>query len=205
MAIKQDSISSGIVFIHDGRPFARTIYASLKARFTVEAVNWADRKKAFEVQGLTVIWCITPLTSANLSDVKKIFAEFPSPPIFVFQSYNVDSIERLWTINDADYFLAPVAAAELNAEAAVCLTIAVEKSWENLPPQHKDAMQMSSTGFKDYFAAAAGGKPQPVDRLHDACAAIESSLSVGHIEDWLVQLRQHHDATYVHSMYVCGV
>jgi HD-GYP domain-containing protein (c-di-GMP phosphodiesterase class II) len=109
-------------------------------------------------------------------------------------------------------------AANLGAEAfvapfdytAICAAVrrasieAVEASWSALSPAETQALTASADSFKSCFLATARGEKMPLAGVYSACDSIQDSFGVSNVGRWLDSLRQHHDSTFRHSMFVCG-
>lgn len=204
MALVDKPEKPEVLLIHNGGGLARTVYAALRTRFDAAAVKLGDEAAKAPNGALACVVSLSALTSANSPLVRQLVALCDTPPIFLFQSFNDAYVERANAFGASQIQFAPVDAPTLTANVAVQVSRAVEASWGALPPAQAAALRQSISGFTDCFRAAATGEPLPVESLSSACSAIEQSLGVSSIEDWLGALRNHHDRTYVHSMYVCG-
>ncbi len=204
MALVDNPEKCEVLLIHNGGGLARTIYSALRARFSASAVKLGDALTKAPGGALACVVSVSTLTSANAPLVRQLIETCDTPPIFLFQSFNAAHVERARALGASQIQFAPVEVPALTANVAAQVSRAVEASWAALPPAQAAALQQSISGFTDCFRAAANGAPLPVESLTTACSAIEQSLGVSSIEDWLGALRNHHDRTYVHSMYVCG-
>lgn len=151
------------------------------------------------------VFCLGRLQRRDATRIADAAMQKSTRPILLFPSYRLAQVELALEIGVAECMMAPLDEPALVASVRRALNAAAEARWSQLKPAETQALQASRASFGALMQAGADGRPLPLAEVNDACEDIHASLGVSNVGRWLDALRQHHDNTYRHSMFVCGV
>lgn len=103
------------------------------------------------------------------------------------------------------------ATATLSSDAPACLlreTIGAMLGAGDAPADRAEFrrdVSAATVAFSDMLAAAAAGKPLPLDAIDQGVLSINRAASGASLDDWLALVRGHDDMTYQHCLLVSGL
>jgi len=188
----------------DGNVMTKPLLKILTTAFKVASAAYSSAESMESPGGRAVVFCLGKLQPKELDLVRAVSNRYSAPPIFVFPTFNSGNVERVESIPGARHFISPLEDAPIRKAVRTAINQGVEASWGLLPPAEELALKSSLQSFEAIFGASTRGEPLPVAKVYDACENIQCTLGVSNVDRWLGSLRQHHNSTYRHSMFVCG-
>jgi len=195
---------ANIAVIYDSADAAKTVVAALVEYFTVRPMPLEEYVfKGPPVTGLTV-FCVDLSATPTFEQVKKTLNTSDNERLFVLPSFNSETIAKLSTYSDAEYLVSPVDPDQLRTVVKKTLNRPVERHWDSLHPQKRQALKETVVVFEHCFDRAQDGKPLPIEDIQDCCQHIRQAAELGGLDSWIDALDDHHDYSFRHSMFVCG-
>jgi putative nucleotidyltransferase with HDIG domain len=100
--------------------------------------------------------------------------------------------------------VAPVQPAALIAAVSAARDRVLEASWQERQPLMRDALVASRSTFTSAFDDVRKTGHVDIGYVADTCGLIAQSVKDESFSDWLAAIKNHHDYTYRHCMFVCG-
>jgi hypothetical protein len=194
-----------LILLHDGNAAAMRLGEVLASTLPVKGVNVLDGSERGVPLGSGTVVCFNLATLKKFDIVRKAFGISPEQSVFVVPVFSGEFAPVLRDLGVKDYFVAPVVAEVLWAAVGAARTRSVEAGWQGLPPRQRDSLNASRRTFRGLFDGVRnGGLPDLADleRTSQSLCAMARAESLSH---WLSVMRGHHDYTYRHSMFVCGI
>ena len=194
-----------LILLHDGNAAAMRLGEALASAVPVKGVNVLDGSERGRPLGSGAVVCFNLATLKKFDIVRKAFSIAPELSVFVVPVFSGEFAPVFRDMGVKDYFVAPVGADVLWGAVSAARTRGVEASWQNLPPRERDALDASRRTFRGLFDGVRnGGRPDLADltQTSQALCTMAREASLSH---WLSVMRDHHDYTYRHSMFVCGI
>lgn len=193
-----------IVLIHDGSKLRQEATKFLEhAVDLIEAPRDDPAAMAKAAKAHAAVVCCSKIEARQLPLFERLLAKFDAPPVFLFPTYNAMNLDHAKALG-GEVFVAPLDVAAVVAAVRRSVNIAVEASWKTLSPAEATALKGSLASFKTLFQASTRGERMPLRQVYAACDSIQETLGASNIDRWLHSIRQHHDSTFRHSMFVCG-
>ncbi len=193
-----------VAIVRDGNLRIADIVSRVAARFRV-AVEELDTVLANGVSDATLyIFCSSLLSNQQFQNVRKAIKICDGAKVFVFPTYNSNSVSRLRDLGFRDYFVPPVDGEDLRQVIRQTINRRTEQSWMDLDPTTQAALSQSLACFEDCFARARRGEPLPMDVLCLSSQHIRAAARLGAFDTWIDALANHHNYSFRHSMFVCG-
>lgn len=194
-----------LTLLHDGNAAAMRLGEALAGTVPVKGVNVLDGNERGVPLGSGTVVCFNLATLKKFDIVRKAFGIAPEQSVFVVPVFSGEFAPVLRDLGVKDYFVAPVATEVLWAAVGAARTRSVEAGWQALPPRQRDSLNASRRTFRGLFDGVRnGGLPDMADleRTSQSLCDMARAESLSH---WLSVMRGHHDYTYRHSMFVCGI
>lgn len=150
------------------------------------------------------IFCSSLNSSQQVRRVRKALEICGGEKLFVFPTHNAKSVSRLRELGLRDYFAPPVKGDELRTVIRRGLNRQTEKSWADLDPATRAALEKSLACFQSCFARVHRGEPLPMDEIHVSAKSVGDATKLGKFDTWIDALANHHNYSFRHSMFVCG-
>lgn len=206
--IEQQSMtqsSAQVALISDGNAAASTIESVVASAFSVGSLSLSDAIDAEGALPGVAVFCLARLSGGDAARISDLCARHAITPLFVFRSYKLQHVDAARALGAAHCFVPPYDDATIVAAVRASLNAIVEASWSALHPSEERALRSSVASFDTMLEAASVGQPLPLEKVTQACENIQHSLGESNVNRWLGALQKHHDNTYRHSMFVCGV
>ena len=194
-----------VALVGDGHPVHDRIEATLRHAFTMETLSLDAVLLGRQPLPPVAVFCLGQLGRPEAHRITQALARGSSRALFIFPSYRHVQVELAYQAGADDCLMLPIDDALLIGGVRRALNEAVEGAWAELPEAEAQALRASRESFDAVLAAASAGQPLPLTQVTEACEKIQTSLGVSNVNRWLGALRQHHDNTYRHCMFVCGV
>ncbi|MCG8545977.1 MAG: HD domain-containing protein [Alphaproteobacteria bacterium] len=198
------AVDPQLVLIDDNNPASAALWKALNAGFSVIRFNGGGVEPSAVGMVKAAVVCLNNAALERYAVDNGALGLSTSNTVFVLPTHNAESVDRLVQRGVRDYFVAPVAEADLWAAIQKAVNRGVESSWETLAPVMRDALVASRSTLSACFDLARKGEPLDLADVNQACGLINDALPNLGIADWLSTIRAHHDYTYRHSMFVCG-
>lgn len=192
-----------VALIYDRVGPFRNAVMTLKRSFKLKAVDLSREEALQHPVGRAPVFCLDKFPAAMIAQIEAICAEYVAPPLFILPTYNADTFERAKAFG-GEPLVPPVDDHILTESVRRSVNMAVEYGWKDLKPAEAKALKTSVDCFRSLFKAASKGERMPLDQVAQACGAIQDSIGDSSIDRWLSSLKQHHDVSFRHSMFVCG-
>lgn len=199
------ALSSDVVLVSDGNALSRSLNELLAASFSVSPLELSQATDLTGLRAKAAVFCLTKISTKELAEISAVMAGLSGPPIFVFPTYNQENVDRVKRFGAEDHFIAPLDSTAIVSAVRHAINDGVEAAWRDLKPFEEKALRASKQSFESCFDAAARGERLPIDQVYAACENIQDCIEESNVDRWLGSLRQHHDCTYRHSMFVCGI
>lgn len=124
--------------------------------------------------------------------------------VFVIPSFSADYSNALEKLGVSSYLVAPAQPAALIAAVSTARDRVLEASWQDRPSLVRDALVASRSTFTSAFDDVRKSGHVDIARVADTCGLIAQSVTEESFSDWLAAIKDHHDYTYRHCMFVCG-
>lgn len=193
-----------VAVIGNTEPLSGQLNDMLAEAFTVSSFELSHSETEGKTNANAVVFCLNRISTTDSARIRRIAAKLPSRPIFVFPTYNRDTIDQAQSLGAGECFIVPLDRAALLSAVRQAVNSAVEASWHQLKPSEEKALRASLQSFEECFRATARSAPLPVDQIYSACEKIAENVEESNIDRWLDSLRRHHNSSYRHSMIVCG-
>ena len=194
-----------LVLIDDNNPALAALEASLNAGFSIVRVSGAAFDPSSLSQVKAAVVCLNKSALERYTINNTALNLCGSNTVFVLPTHNAESVDWLAHQGIDDYFVAPIADPALWAAVQKAVNHGVESSWNALGPMMRDALVAGRSTLNGYFDRARMGEPLDMDDVNRAGHLISDALETSDISQWLSTLREHHDYTYRHCMFVAGV
>ncbi len=194
-----------IIILTDGTSTSDDIVARLSGRMDLHV---ADAEREFPPDDVLTLPLIVNI---DLSDADKfmhwrpLLRDYPGDKIFVLPTFNRRNIIRLHNLGASDYFVRPLPDREFVNAAYRAVNSQVERRWQTLKPFQSQALRVSLKCLEDCFTNVNQGEPLPVDEIKESCNLVLAATAHENLEEWLNAIRRHHNYTFRHSMFVCGI
>jgi putative nucleotidyltransferase with HDIG domain len=168
-------------------------------------VNVLDGAERSVQLGSGTVVCFNLSTLKKFDIVRRAFGLIAEQAVFVVPVLSGEFAPVFRDMGVKDYFVAPVSADVLWSAVGAARSRSVEASWQSLAPHQRDTLNASRRTFRSLFDSVRnGGQPDmgDLERTGQALCALAREDSLSH---WLSVIRGHHDYTYRHSMFACGV
>ena len=146
--------------------------------------------------GVTVRAVRDRLADLDLHDVARLF---------VLSEPERRDILQANTMSAGDHVARPLAAATLVPIITKLVSGDVERSWESLTDIQKSALKISLKSFENCFAAGGDGRALPIDDVKEGSNLVLDAVQGDGLDGFLKTVRSHHNYTFRHSMFVCGL
>ena len=146
--------------------------------------------------GVTVRAVRDRLADLDLHDV---------PRLFVLSEPERRDILQANTMSAGDYVARPLVAATLVPIITKLVSGAVERSWESLTDIQRSALKISLKSFEDCFASGRDGRALPIDDVKEGSNLVLDAVRGDGLDGFMKTVRSHHNYTFRHSMFVCGL
>jgi len=196
--------SRNVAFFGDGNMLHRPALEAVAGGFTVAPARFPMKAGQTPPPAFSVVICIAKIHSRDMDAIRQIVGAYPTPPVFIFPTLRADNAAYAAEFPGATQCCAPIDPATLREEIRWRVNRVVEESWRKLKPAEEKALRASLQSFDELFGASSRGAPLPVEKVYAACETIQGSLGESNVDRWLGSLRNHHNSTYRHSMFVCG-
>ena len=196
--------SSQLIFLHDGNAAALRLGEMLAKVFPVTGVNVLDRAQHGTTLGDGTVVCLSQTTLKKFDVVRKSFGLSAAQSVFVVPVFSAELDAILRATGAKDYFVAPVEAEVLWQAVSAARTRGVEASWENLPATQRAALIASRKSFRKLFDDVRNGKLPDMADLEQSSRLVCNAAIGETLSYWLSVIKNHHDYTYRHCMFVCG-
>lgn len=134
----------------------------------------------------------------------KLLKDLEVPRLVLLKTFNRRALLRAQDLNPIDFFFHPFGRADLGRAVRQLLNGEVEKKWNKLTQTQRAALRVSLKCFEEASELAARGEPLPVTSLKDCTGHILAATQEVRLDDWMAALRNHHNYTFRHSMFVSG-
>ncbi len=164
----------------------------------------------FEAIDLSALAGRPLVIDVDLSDAALVKAlrgrlrDLETPRLVLLQTHNRRDVLRAQDLNPTDFFFHPFRSADLGRTVRYLLNGKAEGNWVDLTQTQRAALRVSLKCFEDAAERAARGEPLPVEGLKDCTRCILAATQELHLDDWMAALRDHHNYTFRHSMFVTG-
>ncbi len=136
--------------------------------------------------------------------LRKRLDDLKAPRLVLLQTHDRRMLLRAQDLNLTDFFFHPYSQADLGRSVRQLLNGEVEESWGVLTQTQRAALRVSLKCFEEASERAARGEPLPVEVLKDCTRHILAATQEIHLDVWMASLRNHHNYTFRHSMFVTG-
>lgn len=197
------SISS-LLLLHDGNFMVQGVVETLSQIVPVLDVNLRDsaQPKAAPTNG--AVLCVQLSTIKNFASIAPRFDISIDGTVFVMPSFSEEHVAQLNKFGIENYLVAPAAPDVLIGAVSAARNSVLEAGWQDLPPVSRDALVGSRRDFTQAFADVRNGGHVNIPEIEAACALIADCAKDSSLSDWLAAIKDHHDYTYRHCMFVCG-
>lgn len=164
----------------------------------------------FEAIDLSVLAGRPLIIDVDLSDsalvkiLRTRLRELEAPRLVLLQTHSRRDVLRAQDLNPTDFFFHPFSSTDLGQAVRNLLNGKAEASWVDLTQTQRAALRISLKCFEDTAELAARGEPLPVEGLKDCTRSILAATQDLDLDDWMAALRDHHNYTFRHSMFVTG-
>jgi putative nucleotidyltransferase with HDIG domain len=101
-----------------------------------------------------------------------------------------------------DYLVKPYRRSALVDAISQRLNGGIERSWQDLPPVQRKALEGSISTFNSIADDIANGNPIRFGAVNDSCAALVEAVTKDELGPLLHKIKAHDNFTYVHSLRV---
>lgn len=192
-----------VVLLHDSGRHASQLAALLRRRFSVAAFKFGQSSLQKMPLGRAPVFSLSKIDPAELPAIRQAADKFDAKPVFVFPTLNSRNIERAKPIA-REVLVAPYDKQALSDTIRAICNELVEASWRTLGAKEATALKTSLVGFGSMMRATARGEQMPLTEISNACENIQKGIVDSSVDRWLGALRDHHDSTFRHCMFVCG-
>lgn len=192
-----------VVLIHDDSRGAGKIAGLLRQHFKVTTHKLEKYATERMPAGRVSIFCLSKIEAASLPMIRRAASQFDAAPTFVFPTFNAQTLDYAKTLS-GQIFVDPINEQILIASVKAACNEIVEAGWSALAAKEAVALKSSLAGFECMMRATARGEGLPLHEISNACENIQKGLIDSSIDRWLGALKDHHDSTFRHSMFVCG-
>lgn len=151
------------------------------------------------------IYCANPASPTSYEKLKQSTSAFRGDSLFVLPTHNSKAIDRVRSLGISDFFVQPLDFEDFQQKVRSLINKRVEGSWNSLDEPSRVALQASLTCFEDIFGSISKGEPLPLANVDETCSLIAQSVASGSLSTWIDALDDHHNYTFRHSMFVCGI
>jgi putative nucleotidyltransferase with HDIG domain len=196
--------NANIAVIYDNITTCKIVVAALAEYFTVRPVPLDEYGANGSLVAALTVFCVDLGAKATFDRLKKSLTSGEHELLFVLPTFNSETIAKLRGYSDADYLISPIVPHELRSLVKKTLNRPVERIWETLHPQKRQALKETVVVFEACFDQAQEGNPLPIEDIQDCCQLIRQAAELGGLDSWIDALDDHHDYSFRHSMFVCG-
>ena len=170
----------------------------------VTALNVLDRYQSdTPLVGGTVV-CLGQATLKKFKILRRAFGLSVEHSVFVAPVVSPEFPPIFRDLGIGSYFTAPVDAETLWRAVGGARSRSVEASWQRLPAAKRDTLIASRETFRRLFDGVRSGEPPDIADLEQTGRLIADVASNESLSQWLSVIKDHHDYTFRHSMFVCG-
>lgn len=194
-----------VALISDGNPAEPTVESILAMGFSSQTIKLSE---ALDFEGplpQVAVFCLARLGGGEAARIGELCQRHAITPVFVFRSYKLQYVDAARELGGENCFVPPYDGGAIVAAVRASLNRAVEAGWSNLKATEERALRSSVVSFDSMLEAASAGEALPLEKVNQACENIQQSLGESNVDRWLGALQKHHNNTYRHSMFVCGV
>ena len=192
-----------IRFIHDGNDAAQRLGEMLAVIVTLEPVDLRAQALPPIDGSHGAVVCLQPAVLRILAAESAAAGLVLEHVVFVVPGPSPDFAPIFRELRVSDYFVAPVDPHVLWRAVCAARSDAVEATWQDLPGPQRDALIDSRQSFRRLFDGLRSGRPVNLDELERTSRALCETAHAEPLAGWLAALKDHHDYTYRHSMFVC--
>jgi putative nucleotidyltransferase with HDIG domain len=195
---------SALVLLHDGNTAALRLGEMLSRMVPVTGLDVLDRDQPKISLGGGTVVCLGQATLKKFEIVRKSFGLSVEQSVFVAPVVSKEIAAIFRDMGVSTYFTAPVEPEMLWRAVSGARNGSVEASWQRLPPMRRDMLIASRQTFRKLFDGVRNGEQPDLADIEHTSKLICDVASDGSLSRWLSVIKDHHDYTFRHSMFVCG-
>ncbi len=198
-------LRSDIAVVHDAAFEPKDVVEALAGYFSLSRMRLDDDLSNGSLSAHLYVFCASLGSDRAFRRVKKASGNCRGEKLFVLPTHNSDAISRLRDLGVEDYLVLPIDPKELRTLAKAALNRRIERSWEALHPTKQKALKKSLACFEKCFSQIQRGEPLPMADINVSCQHIREAAELGGLDGWIEALDDHHNYSFRHSMFVCGI
>lgn len=127
-----------------------------------------------------------------------------TPRILIVNAFARRQVMAAYGLGIHDFLERPFEEPRVQEVLHKLTTRSVEAFWGDLSPIQQSALKMSFKLFEDVMVGAQNGQPPVMSAVAECGEAVVAALSEQDLQSWLLALRDHHNYTFRHVMFVTG-
>jgi len=193
-----------LLLLHDGNLMVKGVVEILEQIAPVRQINvQADDPTPAGTANCRVV-CVKYSTIRTFDTIARKHTITTDGSVFVIPSFSTDYADQLMKLGINYYLVAPVPGALLTSAVRAVRNRGVESGWLSLHPPLRDSLAASLRSFKRGMDEVRSGEHIDISDITNTCAKIAASAEEASLSNWLTAIKDHHDYTYRHCMFVCG-
>jgi len=145
-----------------------------------------------------------PNSINSLKEIMALPERSHIPTLFLLHEFSRREVVQANTLGATDYIVYPCPDHNFIQILEGLINRTVEKAWAKLTETQETALKVSLKVVEKTFHNASKGLEVSQEDVKDSCTLIVEATAKDGLNDWMDAIRQHHNATYRHSMMVCG-
>ncbi|MDH5750058.1 MAG: HD domain-containing protein [Rhodospirillales bacterium] len=198
-------LRSDIAIVGEAKWKSDNIVSALREAFNLREENLDDCRGNGSSGAHLYVFCTNIGSDENFAQLKTAVKACAGEKMFVLPTHNSKCMTRLRDLGITDYLVQPVKPDELRAMAKKAINRRVERSWAALDPTIRVALKTSLACFEDCYSRVQRGEALPMEEIQLSCQKIRESTKIGTLGSWIDALDDHHNYSFRHSMFVCGI
>ncbi len=198
-------LKTDIAVVHDAAFEPGDVVEALTGYFSLSRVSLDDDLGNDSLSAHLCVFCASLRPGLAFQRLRKALQDCEGEKLFIIPTHNSDAISRLRDLDVADYLVLPIDPGELRTLAKGIINRRVERSWEALHPTKRKALKESLACFEKCFSQVRRGEPLPMEDINVSCRHIRDAAALGGLDGWIKALDDHHNYSFRHSMFVCGI